>query len=80
VKPNVLVFSQTRLSKIAYFLNAKRQNNNSEGVYINEQCSSNVKEAANRKWTKCNAIVKVTKWNGTYFRYGSFLPDGQFWM
>jgi len=51
--------------------------NNSEGVYLNEQCSSNVKEAPNRKRTKCSAIVKVTKWNVTYFRYGFFLLDGQ---
>ena len=57
------------------FSYAKR--NNSEGVDSNEQCSSNVKEAPNPKRTKCNAISKVRKWNGTYFRYGFFLPDGR---
>jgi len=43
----------------------------------NEQCSSNAKEAPNPKRTKCNSIAKVRKWNGTYFRYGFFLPDDQ---
>ena len=42
-----------------------------------EQCSSNVEEAPDPKWTKCNSIAKVRKWNGTHFRYGFFLPDGQ---
>jgi len=55
----------------------KRNNNNSEGVDGNEQCSSNVKEAPNPKLTECNAIATVRKWNGTYFRYGFFLPDDQ---
>jgi len=54
-----------------------KNNNNSEGVDRNEQCSSNVKEAPNPKRTKCNAIAKVRKWNGTYFRYEFFWPDGQ---
>jgi len=54
-----------------------KQNNNSEGVDGNEQCSSTVKEAPNPKRTKCNAIAKVRKCNGTYFGYGFFLPDGQ---
>jgi len=58
------------------FSYAKR-NNNSEGVDGNEQCSSNVKEAPNPKQTKCNSVAKVRKSNGTYFRYGFFLPDGQ---
>ena len=58
------------------FSYAKRNNNN-EGVDGDEQCSSNVKEAPNRKRAKCNAIAKVRKWNGTYFRYGFFLPNGQ---
>jgi len=53
------------------------RNNNGDGVDGNEQCSSNVKEAPNPKRTKCNAIAKVMKWNGTYCRYGFFLPDGQ---
>jgi len=65
------------MKQISIFSYVKRNNNNSEGVNSNEQCSSNVKEAANPKWTKCNAIAKVRKWNGTYFRYGFFLPDGQ---
>jgi len=56
---------------------AKRNNNNSKSVDDHEQCSSNVKEAPNRKRTKCNAIAKVRKWNGAYFRYGFFLPVGQ---
>jgi len=37
----------------------------------------NVKEAFNPKRTKSNSIAKVRKWNGTYFRYGFFLPDDQ---
>jgi len=40
----------------------KRNNNNSEGVDGNEQCSSNVKEAPNPKQTKCNSIAKVRIW------------------
>jgi len=59
------------------FSYVKRNNNNSEGVDGNEQCSSNVKEAPDRKRTKCNAIAKVRKWNGTYFRYGFCLPYDQ---
>ena len=34
----------------------KRNNNNSEGVEGNVQCSSSVKEAPNPKRTKCNSI------------------------
>jgi len=55
----------------------KRNNNNSEGVDGNEQCSSNVKEGPDPKLTKCNSIAKVIKWNDTYFRHGFFLPDDQ---
>jgi len=55
----------------------KRNNNNSEDVDGNEQCSSNVKEAPNPKRTKCNPIAKVRKWDDTYLRYGFFLPDDQ---
>jgi len=44
----------------------KRNNNNSEGVDGNEQCSSNVKGAPNPKRTKWNSIAKVRKWDGTY--------------
>ena len=45
------------------FSYVKRNNNNSEGVDGNEQCSSNVKEAPDPKRTKCNAIAKFE--NGT---------------
>jgi len=55
----------------------KRNNNNSEGVDGNEQCSSNVKEAHDPKRTKCNSIAKIRKSDDTYFRYGFFLPDDQ---
>jgi len=44
----------------------KRNNNNSEGVDGNEQCSSNVTETLNPKQTKCNSIGKVRKLNHTY--------------
>ena len=54
-----------------------KQNNNSEGVDGNEQCSSNVKEAPNPKRTKCNSIAKVRKWDNTHMRHGFFLPDDQ---
>jgi len=59
------------------FSNVKRNNNNSEGVDGNVQCSSNIKEAPNPKRTKCNSIANVVKWNGTCFRYGFFLPGDQ---
>jgi len=55
----------------------KGNNNNSEGVDNNEQCSSNAKEAPNPKRTICNSIAKVRKWNSAYFRYEFFLPDDQ---
>ena len=59
------------------FSYVKRNNNNSEGVDGNEQCSSNVKQAPGPKRSKCNSIVKIRKWDDTYFRYGFFLPDDQ---
>jgi len=59
------------------FSYAKRNNNNSEGVDGNEECSSNAKEAPDPKRTKCNSIVKITKWDDKYFRYGFFFPDDQ---
>ena len=59
------------------FSYVKRNNNNSEGVDGNEQCSSNVKEAPDPKRTKCNSIAKIRKWDDTYFRYGLFFPDDQ---
>jgi len=55
----------------------KRNNNNSEGVDSNEQCSSNVKVTPDPNRTKCNSIAKIRKWDDTYFRYEFFLPDGQ---
>ena len=55
----------------------KRNNNTSEGVDGNEQCSSNVKEGPDPKRTKCNSIAKIKKWDGTYFRWGFFFPDDQ---
>jgi len=59
------------------FSHVKRNNNNSEGVDGNEQCSSNVKEAPDPKRSKCNSIAKIREWDDTYFRYGFFLPDDQ---
>jgi len=53
--------SQVKQNSI--FSYAKRNNNNSECVDGNEQCSSNVKEAPNPKRTTCRSIAKVT--NGT---------------
>ena len=50
----------------------QRNNNNSEGVDGNEQCSSNVKEAPNLKWIKYNSIAKLRKWDNTYLIQGSF--------
>ena len=55
----------------------KRNNNNSEGVDGNEQCSSNVKEAPNPKQTKCNSIAKVRIWGDAYLTCRFFLPDDQ---
>jgi len=58
----------------------KQNNNNSEGVDGNEQCSSNVKEASNPQRTKCTSTAKVRKWDDTHsgvdpvskFRGGDF--------
>ena len=50
------------------FSYVKRNNNNSEGVDGNEQCSSNVYEAPDPKRTKCNSISKIRKWDDTYLR------------
>jgi len=58
------------LKQNSIFSYVKRNNNNSDGVDGNEQCSSNVKEAPNPKRTKRNSIAKVGKWDETYFRYG----------
>jgi len=56
----------------------KRNNNNSEGVDGNEQCSPNAKEAlTNPKRTKCHSAAKVRKWDDTYLRYGFFLPNSE---
>jgi len=44
----------------------KRNNNNSEVVDGNEQCSSNIKQATHPKWTKCKSIAEVRKWDDTY--------------
>jgi len=48
------------------FSYVKRNNNNSEGVDGNEQCSLNEKEAPNSKWIKCNSIAKVRKCDNTF--------------
>jgi len=50
----------------------KRNKNNREGVDGKEQCSSSVKQAPHPKWTKCNSIAKVRKWDDTYLRYVFF--------
>jgi len=55
----------------------KRNNNNSEGVDGNEQCSSNVKEAPNPKRIECNSIARVSKWDDTYLRYEFYLPKSE---
>jgi len=65
------------MKKNSIFSYVKRNNNNSEGVDGNEQCSSNVKEAPDPKQTKCNSIAKIRKWDDKYFGYGFFLPDDQ---
>jgi len=41
------------------FSYVKRNNNNSEGVDGNEQCSSNVKEIPNPKRSKYNSMPKL---------------------
>jgi len=40
----------------------KQNNNNSEGVDGNEQCSSNVKKAPDPKRTKFNSIARLEMW------------------
>jgi len=50
------------------FSHVKRNNNNSEGVEGNEQCSSNIKQAPPPKRTKCNSIAKVRICDDTYLR------------
>ena len=72
-KPNFLLFSQARWSKIAHFLMWSETITTAK-VWT-DQCSSNVKEAPDPKRIKCNSIVKVRKWDDTYFRYASFLPN-----
>jgi len=56
------------MNQNSIFSYVERNNNNSEGVDDNEQCSSNVKEAPNPKLTKCNAIAQVRKWDNTNLR------------
>jgi len=46
------------------FSYVKRNNNNSDGVDSNEQCSSKVKEAPNLKGTKCTVIQLPKLENG----------------
>jgi len=65
------------MKQTSIFSHVKRNNNNSEDVDGNEQCSSNVKEAPNPKQTKCNLIAKIGKWDDTYLRYRFFFPDDQ---
>jgi len=65
------------MNQNSLFSYVKQNNNNSEGVDGNEQCSSNVKEARYHKWTECNSIAKIRKWDDTYFRYEFFLLDDQ---
>jgi len=54
-----------------------QNNNNSEGVDGNEQCSLNVQQGPDQKRTKCNSIANVRKLLDTYLWYGFFLPDDQ---
>jgi len=51
----------SQMKQNSIFSYVKRNNNNSEGMDGNEQCSSNVKEAPNPKWSQCNSIAKVRK-------------------
>ena len=71
MKPNIYYL----VKQNSIFSYVKRNNNNSEGVDGNEQCSSNVKEAPDPKRTECNSIDEIRKRDDTYFRYGFFLPD-----
>jgi len=58
------------------FSYVKRNNNNSEGVDGNAQCSSNVNDAPDPKRTRCNSVAKFE--NGTtHLRYGFFLPNSE---
>jgi len=43
-----------------------KRNNNSEGVDVNEQCSSSIKEASNPQRTQCTSTVKIRKWDDTF--------------
>jgi len=54
------------MKQSSMFSYVKRNNNNSEGVDGNEQCSSNVKEAPDPRQTKCNSIAKFRKWDDTF--------------
>jgi len=57
------------------FSYVKRNNNNSEGVGGNEQCSSSIKEADNPQRTECTSIAKVRKWDDTHLGNGFFLRN-----
>jgi len=57
------------------FSYVKQNNNNSEGVDGNEQCSSNVKESSNPQRTECTSTDKVRKRDDTHLRYGFFLRN-----
>jgi len=54
------------------FSYVKRNNNNSEGVDSNEQCSSNVKEAPSPKRTKFNSTAKLENGTAHIWDTGSF--------
>jgi len=54
-----------------------QNNNNSEGVDGNEQCSSNVQQGPDQKRTKCNSIANVRKLLDTYLLYGFFSANDQ---
>jgi len=58
----------------------KRNNNNSEGVDSNEQCSSNVKVTPDPNRTKCNSIAKIRKWETHISDTSSFCRMAKFWM
>jgi len=57
------------------FSYVKRNNNNSEGVDSNEQCSSYVKESPNPKRT--NSTSKVKKRDDTHLRHGFVLRNSE---
>jgi len=61
------------MKQTSIFSYVKQNNNSSEGVDGNEQCSSNVKKSSNPQCTECTSTDKGRKRDDTHLRYGLFL-------